>query len=369
MKMGVYPSHTIIHTTDMKFKNRELNIIEYNRKETHLKSFPRFVQVELTRSCNLRCPMCRPLSTQNGKKNMCDDVFFKISKELFPYAEIVDLRGWGESFLISNLPQHINTADSYGCVVRILTNLNINRPDVYLALAKNSALVEVSIDTNDMKIYSKIRCGGSLQKVHNNLKELVLAYKQLKKPLDRISFRVTLQKQTLPGLENIVDLAYNNGLKNIKIGAVTTNNQKLSLEKETNSVDKALDSVCNRAEKLGVIVSLTTSLGLRKSIQKSICTHPWSMATISYDGTIGFCDHFLGSLHDDYSVGSIMEQAFVDIWNSDYWLNLRKSHLQNPSMVSVNPICDECYQFRNLDFEDFLYPALSEKRIFLTKNH
>ena len=43
--------------------------------------------------CN-ECEMCRAAGPFQASRNMSFDIFRRIADELFPYAQIVDLRGW-----------------------------------------------------------------------------------------------------------------------------------------------------------------------------------------------------------------------------------------------------------------------------------
>ena len=69
--------------------------------------------VELTENCNCRCEMCRPLYKNSPDKNMSFPLYKKIADTLFPYANCVDFRGWGESLINSNFQKYVEYAKQY----------------------------------------------------------------------------------------------------------------------------------------------------------------------------------------------------------------------------------------------------------------
>src|SRR5688572_2768627 len=105
-----------------KQANAEISAAEYSGGALRLRSMPRIVFVELTRFCNLFCPMCREPGSVGREQTMTRNLFERIAEELFPTAEIVDLRGWGESLIMSEFEDRLGSARDYGCEIRVVTN-------------------------------------------------------------------------------------------------------------------------------------------------------------------------------------------------------------------------------------------------------
>src|SRR5690349_6706086 len=110
----------------LREENRRLNLREYSEGKTELISRPRYVLVELTQGCNLRCPMCRPEIVSTKGKSMSRERFWRIANELFSTAEMVDLRGWGESLILPDVEEFIRTTTRYGTAIRFVTNLSFH---------------------------------------------------------------------------------------------------------------------------------------------------------------------------------------------------------------------------------------------------
>ena len=48
--------------------------------------------------------MCRNPGEVPATLRMSDEMFARVEDELFPTADLIDLRGWGESLILRNFP-------------------------------------------------------------------------------------------------------------------------------------------------------------------------------------------------------------------------------------------------------------------------
>src|SRR6266851_6288585 len=101
-------------STPVRDANRQLGRMEYETGQTILKSKPRALFVELTRHCNLACPMCRNPGEVPASLRMSEQMFARIESELFPTADLIDLRGWGESLILPEFPERARRASRFG---------------------------------------------------------------------------------------------------------------------------------------------------------------------------------------------------------------------------------------------------------------
>ena len=148
---GVADARTILPTTpaSLREQNRELSRAEYESGRTTLQSLPRALFVELTRACNLSCEMCREPGTISPSQRMSEALFARIEAELFPTADLIDLRGWGESLILAEFPDRARRAARSGAALRVVTNLSFRRDATLDLLAELGFYVGVSIDTAD----------------------------------------------------------------------------------------------------------------------------------------------------------------------------------------------------------------------------
>src|SRR5207302_8590066 len=122
-----------------------------------VENWARAVFVELTQNCNLRCWMCRPDALPQDERMMSEDTFQLVVDELFPCAEIIDLRGWGESLLYPGFKRAVKLASLSGAKVKLYTNLSVDDVAIYECLVEHSVLTTVSFDAATQERFRRLR--------------------------------------------------------------------------------------------------------------------------------------------------------------------------------------------------------------------
>lgn len=342
--------------------NRVRNLVEYRAGAETLSSRPQYVLVELTQGCNLACPMCRPQRLSVKGRTMPLDLFERIADTVFETARMVDLRGWGESLVLQHVEQCIARVARTGADIRFVTNLAMRAPPVDL-LARHRCHVAVSIDTVDPQLYEVLRRGGQFERLRENLAALVNAYRRHGVGLDRIVVNTTVTAPGLAGLADVVSLAAEMNLPEVRLSGVTVGSEsELSLDGRDAEVDAAQREAARRAESLAVRLATATRLGsMSPKSSGAACLHPWSYALFAYDGGVGFCDHLNGPAGEEYILGSLHETPFEEIWNGPVWRALRREHRQarRPSAPHFAE-CAWCYKNRLVDFEMQFAPEFTQ---------
>ena len=366
VELPVLPNATVVGPRE---RNRGLSRSEFEARLTKLKSRPRAIFVELTRSCNLSCPMCREPGTVPGSQRMAEPLFSLIEAELFASADLIDLRGWGESLILPEFPDRARRAGRSGASLRVVTNLSFRRDGVLDLLAELGFYVGVSLDTVDAELLGRIRRGARLDVIESNLIRLTDAYRRTGLG-DRINLYVTCQLPALDSLDHVISFAADVGVRDVRLAPVTVEeSSSLCLSHVgTESLRACLERVRETGDRRGVKVSLTASLveGLVPNTETGACLHPWDWCYIAYDGRVGFCDHLIGPHGDPFIMGDLGRQTFEEIWNSPEWVALRHEHLgQRRSSAPLFAECSWCYRNRHLDMEDILEPSLKDRRVRL----
>lgn len=326
--------------------------------------------MELTQGCNLECEMCRSQRIGITSSRMDGVLFRRVAEELFPTAELVDLRGWGESLLLPNIAEVIRFTRSFGCDVRFVTNLSFRSERVLAALAENHCYVAVSLDSAEDDILPNLRRGASLARIRSNLKFLVNQYRALYGNSERIVLNCTVQRPALATLESLVTFAAEVGVPEIRLASVSAARKPhLSLCGRDEAVAAALQLLGSAGRREGIrVVAATHFAGLPEN-QAGIpaCIHPWTYACINVDGLVGFCDHLIGPFARKYLIGNLRVSSFSEIWNSDQWQELRREHL-GPRRVEAALFshCDWCYRKRFVEFEDMFFPELASSKVKLS---
>ncbi|MBV9763080.1 MAG: SPASM domain-containing protein [Acidobacteriaceae bacterium] len=338
--------------------NRALNLEEYQRGEICLRSRPRYVLVELTQGCNLKCPMCRA-DYIHSKERLMDDGLFEKASQLFATAEMVDLRGWGESLILPDIVDRIQAVSRSGARIRFVTNLAFRRDRVLDALVEYKCYVAVSMDTSDPELFALLRGGASLAQVSRNLDRL-MAGRRDSDDGAQVYFTTTVQRPALSGLHRLIEFAAEKGVREIRMFTVTGQDDTfLSLQPSPKQVDEMLSTAASLAKARGVRLVVGSRLGSMPENPSGgpACIHPWAYATVAYDGCVGFCDHLIGPKSSFYHVGNLGENSFEEIWNGAEWVELRREHLarRDPRAAHFEE-CSWCYGHRYVDFEHLFDP-------------
>jgi radical SAM protein with 4Fe4S-binding SPASM domain len=338
--------------------NQQLNIEEFSKRRTALESMPLVLFVELTQNCNLECPSCRSGEKFHPEWNMVESVFDKLADETFDTALIVDLRGYGESLILKDFPRAADRVLESGARLRLVSNGQINRNDVWDKMMAADSMVALSCDAASPELFAVLRAGGTVEKFKKTARTLV-RYRDLHgAPQDVLSIYTVVSGPNLDELGNIVELAGDVG-----IGRVTFAPVQMPLDHPWNlqfhlpRVRQALDHAIEVANVCGVRLKLASSMDPSMNLDgyvKQMCMHPWAYAYISHEGRVGFCDHLIGQ--PTFTFGSLWEQTFREIWNSKGWQDLRRQHTAGRIEDEFSP-CRWCYTQRYVDFENEVHPS------------
>ncbi|MFI7449655.1 radical SAM/SPASM domain-containing protein [Nonomuraea sp. NPDC049714] len=350
--------------------NRRINLEEFERRATALISRPRVLFVELTENCNLACPMCRSAGPFEKSKNMKQELFDRIAEELFPTAEIVDLRGWGESAILKQFPEFVEKTLAYGCRVRLVTNLTVSNERLWRRLVSSGALITVSFDAAEQETFGALRKGTKLDIVLRNLEILADEGHRSGVGTGNIHLNVVVQTAALQELIGIVGHAARLGLSirlnPVSLGDEDPDNPRFHREE---LLDRLRQSAA-AAEKENVEVQLNAALAPEWAAPEhadKTCTHPWMYCYINHRGEVGFCDHLIGVPGNQYLLGNLSVSEFGQIWNGPAYRQLRAEHTVGRSAISSRfEECRWCYSNRYTDFDELSYPPYEKHRVLLT---
>lgn len=146
--------------------------------------YPSLMELELSNQCNLECVMCSGELSSGIRKNReglpplpmaYTDKFVEELREFVPHLTELRFNG-GEPFAqkivldICDMVAEVNP----GLKINIATNGTVYHSRAKKILSQNNTHINVSIDSLDHDLYSKIRINGKLQDVFDNF----MIYKQ-----------------------------------------------------------------------------------------------------------------------------------------------------------------------------------------------
>src|SRR5688500_14846235 len=195
-------------------ENAALNRKEYEARVPTLESYPTVVFLELTQNCNLSCLQCRSAQGYDETRDMSVDLFQTVAEQLFPYAELIGLNGWGESTILRDFPERLRLALDSGARVRLVTNAHAMTPTLWQMFFEGDNIVVVSLDSADPELFSRLG-RGNFALVRRNLEQGVAIRDA--RGRGTIYLNVVLNNFTLEGLPDIVRLGADIGLDKIVV--------------------------------------------------------------------------------------------------------------------------------------------------------
>lgn len=160
-------------------------------------NYPIQLDFELNASCNLRCPMC-PISAESpkgkGKNTWFDYEFYK---ELIDYSvkkgtRAIKLNYINEPLIRGDLIKFIDYAKKKGIIdIYFSTNGILLKEKISEELIKSGLTrLQVSIDAITQQTYEKVRPGGLLKTIIENLENFFIIKEKFKSvtPLVRVNF-------------------------------------------------------------------------------------------------------------------------------------------------------------------------------------
>lgn len=338
--------------------NAKLNHEEFLTHKIVLKSYPRMLFLELTRVCNLACPMCRPKIITGKELFMSDKILNIVRKELFPYVSVVDLRGWGESTLDPRLFQLIDELNLGGVRCRIFTNLITHNPAYWEIIGSKKIDVAISLESATPELYEKFRRGAKFDHFLLNLENLMKS-RQCHNIRNDIYFSVVISDENIIEIPLLIKLATKYNIPVVRLNPITVGQgvesypTKIGIsENKKSEFNEAIKEAIKICRKTKVRIQLGANIISANDGGFDICLHPWSYIFIRYDGGIGFCDHLVN--HPRSIMGKIKNQSFFEIWNNQRYQELRKWHVIHyfKELKKHGIECDWCYRNRFADCEN-----------------
>jgi len=331
--------------------NARRNLSDYAERHVVCSGMPSMIYVELTQNCNQACRMCRAGGLYDPSLDMRPELFQQLATELFQYAQVVDLRGWGESTILVGFRDRLRTALESGARVRLVTNGSAMTDELWEMLFGSDSIVAVSLDTASPELYAELG-RGNLDRVVRNLRTGVAIRRRSGRGL--LYLNVVVSSLTLSGVPNIVGLAADIGLTKIVLNPIRgERNRAIHLCHRRQEIPAVLDEVARLSLNLGVKVHMAAALDESLAISSalfSVCSNPWTHVFVDCQGGVSYCDHLVR--HPELVVGRLSESPFAGIWNGPGFKRIRAQHVaaeKKRALAGDLSVCDWCYRNRYLE--------------------
>ncbi len=175
-----------IHT--LKELNDKIAMLKMLVQDYSIETMPQWVAFSTTTVCNLQCPFCESHGTRETRKeynNRNNDIPYKtllrLSNESLLWANEFSLALNGEPLLTSCLEEFLEDIAPYGAKLDLTTNGTLLSKKMLIKLFPVLKRVGISMDAATELTYEKIRVGGKLKTVLNNIRLLTKTVELLKK--------------------------------------------------------------------------------------------------------------------------------------------------------------------------------------------
>lgn len=326
--------------TEKQKQNTEMNIREMENGKTILLSYPRRLVLELTNACNLNCIMCGR-NAADFKPTMFDMEVFRSFEPMMDTIEEVTLMGWGEPTIHPNFVEMLEIIDKHSARKYFCTN-GMNLKKIKNAIFDYQVDVfAVSLDGATDATNSRIRRGSKIEQITEDLKEIVKIKKERGLKYPWINFVFCAMQSNIRELPDLVRLAAEIGIEEVKVVYLTVFGDDLmneSLWGHEELVREVFEEAIQVGDELGIILKLPHYIGEDEAGDKlhKDCFVTWRDFFLGSDGYVRPCMstpiHFF-----EYD----MKKGFMEMWNSPEYQKYRS--IVNNQQEMESP-CKRCYQ-------------------------
>lgn len=221
---------------------------------------PKFVSIETTKFCNLKCRMCIQYnegSTTAGP-HMDIDVFKQIARSIFPFVECWQPSVSGEPTMYRGFYEMLEIAERYGVKNEMYTNGTLLSDKMIDHLIHSLGVLTFSFDAPDKKTYEAIRRGADYDRVVTNIKKMIRRCEQVL-PHDQVpqfGVNCTIMEMNIRQLPGLVRFASEElGVDYIQanhVFPVTDEMKRMSLANHVKLAIRCIDEAIEVAKETGI---------------------------------------------------------------------------------------------------------------------
>jgi radical SAM protein with 4Fe4S-binding SPASM domain len=292
-------------------------------------ALPFSLSIEPTTACNLGCPECpsglKQFTRPTGK--LSHKLHEKILDDVKNSVFYINYYFQGEPFLHPEFLELIRAAKKRKIYTATSTNAH------FIDEKKAEEIVEsgldrliISLDGLTQKSYEQYRINGNLENVLEATKLLVLAKSKLKSKTPHLIFQflaVSANEQDIPQL---FDKA-----KELKVDEVRVKTAQFYSFENGNPLMPKNEKYSRYT------LGLDGKYRLKNKL-KNECWRMWSGSVITWDGKTVPCCFDKDALHQ---LGDLSSSSFKEIWQSESYINFRKSVFTNRQDIDICKNCTE----------------------------
>lgn len=321
-------------------ENSELNLAELEDGKTILQSYPRRLVLELTNACNLNCVMCGR-NAADFKPTVFDMENFYSLEPLMDVVEEVTLMGWGEPTIHPRFIEMLEIINRHSARKYFCSN-GMNLKKIKNAIFDyNVDVFAISLDGATEETNSRIRRGSNINEITKDLKDIVRMKKERGLKYPWINFVFCAMNSNIHELPELVRLAAEIGIEEVKVVYLTVFEETLLNETLWGHEDKVkafFEEAITVGEELGIILKLPHYIGEDEADDKlhKDCFVTWRDFFVGSDGYVRPCMSTPVQFFE-YD----RDKDFVEMWNA---LEYQKYRENVNDQTAMDFPCKRCYQ-------------------------
>lgn len=290
---------------------------------------PISISFEPTTSCNLRCPECpsgqRAFTRSTGmlSTNFFEQTIDQLHRELFYLVFYFQ----GEPYLHPDFLSMVNYAHRKKIYTATSTNAHyLTEENAKKTIESGLDRLIISIDGTTQDVYQQYRVGGQLTKVIEGAKNIVKWKRELNSKTPLIVFQFLVVRPNEHQIEEIKMLAKDIGVDDVWFKTAQIYNyqsdphQLIPVNEKYSRYRKAK----NGYEFKGKLTNQ--------------CWRLWHDPVITWDGIVAPCCFDKDAQH---KMGSLNNQTFSEIWQSDAYQHFRSKILKGRVNIEICANCSE----------------------------
>jgi radical SAM protein with 4Fe4S-binding SPASM domain len=295
----------------------------------HIEGLPISISIEPTTSCNLRCPEC-PSGLRNFTRPtgmLSEPLFKKTIDQLASTLSYLTFYFQGEPYLNPKFLEMANYASSQGIYTSTSTNGH------YLTLETARSTVEsgldrliISIDGTTQSSYESYRVGGSLDKVLDGTRNILLWKKKLKSQTPYVVFQFLVVKKNEHQIPEVYRMANELGVDEVVLKTAQIYDYK-----------NGSDLIPTQDQYSRYRLNKDGSYSLKNKLLNQ-CWKMWHSCVITWDGKVVPCC-FDKDAH--FVLGNLNDSSFESIWKGEKYTQFRASLFKSRSEIEICKNCTE----------------------------
>lgn len=339
---------------------------EQQERPLVMKSHPVGIEIELTNRCNLACIQClRSVGLKTYKLGDMDFENYKKILAQFPYVMNLSLNGFGEPMMYKQFFEVVKYSrrERPWCKIGIYSNgMRITEEKAHQLMTCGLTELNISIDAALPETYRRVRRGGKLDILHDNIRRLVRVKQETRSRFPMLGMNFVMLNENEGELARFIEQAAEFGVDFVNCITYASYDWGFKNNRTVDSYKRELDAARKRLDELNVRCKSFPSDDLSWSDPKRPfhCQFFWGEnLRVTYDGhlTLGCCTPF----KETYTYGNILETSFSEVWNNEDYRKNRELALKN---IAPTETCASCAQFCRSFFA-----ALDENALgFISRN-